>query len=379
MFSNHIVRKTTHILVSIGVIILSHFLGKYEMALLCLAFVFINALIDYKDFGIITFPLVVLISTLLYYEDKNTYFLVLFPMFFSDPFASIFGKIINKFKFYDKTLIGSFVFFIFTFLFSVYFSKNFLFSITFAFFLTLIELISEKRLDNFFIVIFAIILVNVKIELFLSAMFFALIISFVSILFNWLDTKGAIGTFIIGSIILYSGGFKWVIPLVLFLISGSLISKLNDKRTKRNLYQVLANGGISFVLSVMNIFYPNEIFYFAHLCVISAMNSDTFSSEIGMKFSKNAYLITNFKEVEKGTSGGVSFIGFMAGILGSFLISIFYQKWFYVFIVGIIGNLIDSLIGATIERKGFISNNLTNFLSSLLSCIIGILIYFKIS
>ncbi|MEO0203356.1 MAG: DUF92 domain-containing protein [candidate division WOR-3 bacterium] len=375
MFSNFAIRKTIHILVAIGVIILSNFLNRYEMAFLCLTFVFLNAIINYKDFGIITFPLSVLISTLIYYEDKNTYFLVLFPMFFADPLSSIIGKNLNKLKFGEKTIIGSLVFFTITFISSVHFSKNILFSIVFSIFLTFVEIISKKGLDNFFVVILGLVLINVKIELFLSAMVFALIIASISLILNWLDAEGSIGTFVIGSVILYSGGFKWAIPLALFLILGSIVSKLNDKKIRRNLLQVLSNGGVSFILSIINIFHPNDLLYFVHICSISAMCSDTFSSEIGMKFSKKAYLITNFKEVEKGTTGGVSFVGFLGGVLGSFLISIFYTKWIYAFLIGIIGNLIDSIIGALIERKGLISNNLTNFIASLISSIIGALTY----
>jgi uncharacterized protein (TIGR00297 family) len=106
------------------------------------------------------------------------------------------------------------------------------------------------------------------------------------------------------------------------------------------------------------------------------MCSDTFSTEIGMKFSKKAYLITNFKEVEKGTSGGISLIGFLGGILGSLIISLFHKNWFFVFLIGIFGNLIDSIIGALFERKGYLSNNMTNFISSSLSAILGIFLYY---
>jgi uncharacterized protein (TIGR00297 family) len=294
-------------------------------------------------------------------------------MFFSDPICALIGNKINK---NDKTIIGSLTFLFLTFLFSLYFSKNLLFSIVFSIFLTSVEFVSKRGLDNLLIVIFSILIINVKLSPFLSAIFFAFLIAFISLIFNWLDLRAGITTFIIGSFILYSGGFKWVIPLLLFLILGSFLSKLNDKKTKRNLFQVIANGGISFILSILNIFYPNDMLYFAHLCAVSSMCSDTFSTEIGMKFSKKAYLITNFKEVEKGTSGGISLIGFLGGILGSLIISLFHKNWFFVFLIGIFGNLIDSIIGALFERKGYLSNNMTNFISSSLSAILGIFLYY---
>ncbi|MCS7244911.1 MAG: DUF92 domain-containing protein [candidate division WOR-3 bacterium] len=379
-------RKILHILISIGIIISSYFISKTSMIVLCATFVVFNLILnilkltkyDEKgNFGTILYPLAVLISTIIYYEDKNYYFLSLFAMFFSDPISAILGRKINKYNIEGKTLIGSSTFFLLTFLFSFLSTKNILFSLSFSLFLTAVEFILKRGLDNLFIVLFAIVLLNVRLENFAIAMFFGILISIISYRLNWLDLNGSIGTFIIGSIILYSGGFNWVLPLLLFLVLGSILSKLNDKKTKRNLAQVLANGGVSLILSILNIFYPNDIFYFIHLCVISAMSSDTFSTEIGMKFSKKAYLITNFKEVEKGTSGGISFIGFIGGIIGSFIISIFHPLWFYIFIIGIVGNLFDSIIGATLERNFILSNNMTNFISSSFSSVLGFLVALK--
>mgnify|MGYP001773370096 CR=1 FL=1 len=379
---NHFIsRKILHILISIGVVISSYFLSKEQMIILCSIFTILNFLglklkitkYDQEgNFGTVLYPTAVLISSLIYYDNKNLFFLTLFPMFFSDPICALIGSRIDK---NDKTIIGSLTFFILTLLISFYFSKNFLFSVIFSFFLTLVEFISKRGLDNLLIVLFSILLLNVKMEFFISAFIFSILISIISVIFKWLDLKASITTFIIGSFILYSGGFKWVIPLLLFLAFGSLLSKMNDKKTKRNLFQVIANGGVSFILSVLNIFYPNDMFYFAHLCAVSSMCSDTFSTEFGMKFSKKAYLITNFKEVEKGTSGGISLIGFLGGILGSLIISLFHKNWFFIFLIGILGNLIDSFIGATIERKGIVSNNLTNFISSLISSVLGFIVY----
>lgn len=380
-------RKILHILISVGIIFSSYFISKTSMIVLCVIFIVFNSVLNLLkltkydergNFGTVLYPLAVLISTIIYYENKNYFFLSLFPMFFSDPISAIIGRKINKYNIEGKTLIGSFAFFILTFLFSFLFTKNILFSFSFSFFLTSVEFLLKRGLDNLFIVIFAIVLLNVKFENFTIAMLFGILISIISYRLNWLDLKGSIGTFIMGSIILYSGGFKWVFPLLLFLTLGSILSKLNDKKSKRNLSQVLANGAVSLILSILNIFYPNEIFYFIHLCAISSMSSDTFSTEIGMRFSKKAYLITNFKEVEKGTSGGVSFIGFIGGIVGSFVISIFHSQWFYIFIIGIVGNLFDSILGATLERNSILDNNMTNFISSSFSSILGFLIALKL-
>jgi uncharacterized protein (TIGR00297 family) len=78
----------------------------------------------------------------------------------------------------------------------------------------------------------------------------------------------------------------------------------------------------------------------------------------------------------------ISLEGTLAGLAGSLLIAIigfaFYpslQTIVIILIAGTAGNISDSLLGATLERKGKIGNDVVNFLNTLISVIIAFLIY----
>ena len=138
--------------------------------------------------------------------------------------------------------------------------------------------------------------------------------------------------------------------------------------------------------------------------VFSAAAADTFSSELGMLYKGKVYHILTGKEIARGLSGGVSLGGFAASILGSALLSIpafLTFQWvgfFYVLVLGILGGILDSVIGALFQRKyltkngtiqemktnqddklikGYylISNHIVNLLSLTLIPLVGIAVY----
>jgi uncharacterized membrane protein len=87
------------------------------------------------------------------------------------------------------------------------------------------------------------------------------------------------------------------------------------------------------------------------------------ATEIGV-LSKESYLITNLKKVEKGVSGAISKLGVMAGFLGALAIGILawilsnyfsapkIEPAFLIVIptvTGLTGALLDSFLGATMQ------------------------------
>jgi uncharacterized protein (TIGR00297 family) len=96
---------------------------------------------------------------------------------------------------------------------------------------------------------------------------------------------------------------------------------------------------------------------------------DTVSSEIGQWLSQRAYLITTFKPVPAGENGGVSAGGTLAGFIAT---AIVVAVGFGLGLcgpggaaialgAGLAGNVLDSLLGATIERRGLVTNGIVNF------------------
>ncbi len=167
-------------------------------------------------------------------------------------------------------------------------------------------------------------------------------------------------------LILGLGGWKWAVPIVVFFISSSIISKVKTKYKEiaetnfekagiRDWLQVLANGGAAGIFVVLNSLYPSELFYLAYVSCLSVVCSDTWGTEIGTLFRVKTVSIRNFKEVEQGTSGGISITGSIGAIIGAFIIPISSLFWinsiFIISAAGLSGNIIDSIFGAVFQAQ----------------------------
>jgi uncharacterized protein (TIGR00297 family) len=111
--------------------------------------------------------------------------------------------------------------------------------------------------------------------------------------------------------------------------------------------------------------------------------ADTVSSEIGQAFGGNPLLITGLQRVERGTDGAVTLLGSSAGIAAGVLVTVAggwamhlgARAMLTAFAAGVIGLFFDSLLGATVERRGWLGNDLVNFASTLFAAVLAAVIY----
>jgi uncharacterized protein (TIGR00297 family) len=336
-----------------------------------------------------------------------------------------------------KTFIGSSVFFISSFILiftSLFFYQAnlsveiLLTTLICSFLITGVEAISTSTFDNFTIPLATSILLHITTNLNIEQGLWCLVGLFVMIAivgitykFKFVDISASIGVFVFGTIFFIIGSFKWWVPITVFFLNTSLLGLFSkkiffnpyvEKEGKRDLIQIYSKGIISLFIVVFYHFMPYEIFYYLFLTVVAITNSDTWSSGLG-GFSKQDSCLTLpfFKRVPKGVSGGISFIGFLAGILGSGLIASFIfifdnnkeslAIFFLISTGGLIGNWLDSILGANLQGlykclicdkmsekkihcsslakdnkkiKGFdrITNDTVNFLSTLIGAIISL-------
>lgn len=196
-----------------------------------------------------------------------------------------------------------------------------------------------------------------------------IIIGYAAFRFGALTTSGAVAAAIVGGFIFGFGGFPWASLLLLFFISSSLLSRLFKEKKKplsshfskgsrRDLGQVVANGGVAVILVVLYWFYPNLDWpWVAFAGSMAAVNADTWATELGVLSPSSPRLITNGKSVPKGTSGGVTLAGYLATLAGAGLIALV-SSFFVrqpsgviplIIVGGLVGATIDSILGATIQ------------------------------
>ncbi len=214
-------------------------------------------------------------------------------------------------------------------------------------------------------------------------------------LLNKLTALASAGGAFIGVLLWSSFSYTGLLLMTTFFLLGTSSTMLgikvkykngltDNKTSKRDLQQVIANAGISFLLCLLVSLYPK--FYNLMLLMIagsfSAATADTVSSEIGNVYGKSFYNIINLRKDTKGLNGVVSLEGTLCGIAGSCIIATVYallNSWnFYFFIIilaGTIGNIVDSILGATLERKNYLNNNQVNFLNTAAGAIVCLLLY----
>lgn len=173
---------------------------------------------------------------------------------------------------------------------------------------------------------------------------------------------------IVGTVAYGLGDFSIIAVLGVFFISASLLTLLNDHRSKKGqLYQSRRNGkqvwsnAWWFTLFLLLAYITDaREFSIAAIASIATATSDTWATEVGM-FPRNhkTVSITTFRDVKPGTDGGISLYGTFSALLGSALIGAVYMMFSYedhllIFLIiaisGFMGCLIDSLLGATLQK-----------------------------
>lgn len=421
-----VTRKIVHILTSILIFFSPYYFeSSFYPALIPLLFIPINLLAirnnflpslhekaqnddsdDKPSYGTVYYPLAFFILVLLCWGEHvwimQTSMLVLG---FGDAMAALVGENNEKshtFKLlsYKKTiegsiamfvtsvfvLMGSLIFFLeqSSIISSLNLTALIALCIAIALVVTAVEALLSGGMDNLFIplsvaYILSILEINgtVMYSSVLIGISIALLFARVSFALKFLTASGAVGTFLFGSNIFSMGGLVWTVPVLTFFLLSSVLSKIGkehkkkydlifEKSSQRDFGQVLANGGIAWILMIWFSYAQDPMIFLAYLGTLAAVQADTWATEIGtmVKDPKPRYIL-NLKPVPAGTSGGITFTGTFGGFVGALLIAVsawiiapekmmsigIVQSFLIIGFAGAGGSLVDSFFGATVQAQ----------------------------
>ncbi|WP_197076817.1 DUF92 domain-containing protein [Hymenobacter terrenus] len=193
----------------------------------------------------------------------------------------------------------------------------------------------------------------------------------------------------LGLLIYLGAGFTGLALLALFFGLGTAASgwRVADKRRlglaeankgRRTAGQVLANAGVAGLLGLLGWQYPQV----APICQLmlagsfAAATADTLSSELGNVYGRRYYNIITLKPDTRGLDGVISLEGTLLGLAGSTVLASAYclsfgwvPAFWWLLLAGTVGNLSDSILGATLERRHYLANDAVNFFNTLIGAL----------
>jgi len=209
-------------------------------------------------------------------------------------------------------------------------------------------------------------------------------------LLRMVSAGGAAGGMVVGTLVYASLGAPGFAVLALFVVGGSLLTRLGYERKRRSgtaearggrrgAKNALANGGVAVACALLSALTPfREAFSAAFVAALGAAFADTAESEVGQLYGGRPRLVTTFEPVRPGTDGAVSLPGTLAGLaaagltaaLGA-LLGLVEGAAVPVAVAAFCGTLVDSLIGARLPRLG---NGLTNAAGTLAAALAALLL-----
>lgn len=222
---------------------------------------------------------------------------------------------------------------------------------------------------------------------------------------DWILAGGAIGVFMLLSwfsgkidlpgtlmggflaLLIFAGG-SWagLGCLLLLFVLGTFASVFRRKEKqelgvaqeaggKRSVRHAFSNAGVAGLLGALSLAVPGwqQVCMAGIVASLATATSDTFSSEFGSYYGKRFVSVLTWKSGRRGEDGLVSVEGTAAGVVGASLIAIPFLlvagvDWSWlpmIVLAAMCGNLVDSYLGATFQRWGLMTNDSVNFTATL--------------
>jgi uncharacterized protein (TIGR00297 family) len=192
------------------------------------------------------------------------------------------------------------------------------------------------------------------------------------------------------------------------------LKEIHQKGGRRDMFQVLANGGVGCLCAILYKLSGNPAWAFGFAVSFASSNADTWAGELGVLSRWGPVSLLTLRTVTRGVSGGVSILGSGMAFCGALFIALlfalenlsrgivpgrFMRITVIVAVGGFLGSLLDSFLGATIQAQyqgsvsltelktaedgrpnrlarglPFVNNDLVNFASCALATALAVLL-----
>lgn len=197
----------------------------------------------------------------------------------------------------------------------------------------------------------------------------AAVIAIAAVAARALTVRGAIAATTVGAAAIATG-WSWSVLLLAFFLSSSALSRagvdIKNQRTAgiveksgaRDAVQVIANGGIFGITAVASVIAPSDAWLAAGAGALAASTADTWATEMGTLVGGTPRMVTTWRPVPPGTSGGVTAAGTLGMLAGSAFLTLVVAAVVWprhvvaaTFVGGVAGAFADSLAGATVQAR----------------------------
>lgn len=219
-----------------------------------------------------------------------------------------------------------------------------------------------------------------------------LLVAFAAYRARTVTLSGTIAGAMLGTVIfVFAGPSGWALLLLCFaaavvtsrvgLARKRALAIAEEKGGRRGGGNAFANTGVAAIAAAMSVLtYAHEDARLAFVAALVAGASDTVASEIGKAWGRRTFLLTTGRPVPPGTSGAMSLEGTLAGMVSAAVLALVAYALGLIILLHVVlvvaaataGALVESVLGATLEHRGVLNNDMLNFINTTVAAVVAV-------